>query len=966
MAQSIDLKVNAGGAAAALAGVEQAADKAEQALSGVAEAVVSVNDLAGNATGGLEGLATLLNDFLQRRAAASGQTPKLFDAGADIEALKAIRAEFAGLVKDTKNLPNGLGSRMTLTGQAGVQTPERVRFEKFDANAANQQRARDAMVLNLLRRVMQNKPLDLGLTEAALNGRQSLPVVPGAPGASDVPAPRKPDDDSRGMLRAGRQLLGNATAGSGVAGQAVNAAVTGGTHGALGALPGGMLGGAAIGIAGFALLKGAEAISEAVHRSKSEAGEVDRFKRSIGDVAVRFDELRERLRGVGEGFSLTFEQSRRLALEFAKIAQVRDGADPRGALGQAREGIALSQAVGIDESDGVRLIAGLRHDKNLGETQQQARLFGIQVAEALKRSGSTLNAPELMQALASYSHETTSRSLGATNVQGYSALLSAMAGSGVPGLDVHGAASLIGKADAAYTGGGRMGEASQTLQYLALGGDRLGPLLTYARQEAGLFGSEKSTFGGPHNPLAQYLHDSGGRDLSGLNGTATGLQSVMGMFDANIQDPEMRLLALRNHFGLGVNQAAALYNLRSEGKLDATTGLVDQYNAQRPAGQRIDLSRVSGTGYTALAELAVNRRDLPGLEAFRDNLAGRKDLDDTQRQQLVGLRGEKNEDKLRAGLVQIAATLEREKNSGQEIQDSSARTANATQRLADQLVPATLASRNFLAALVEKLAPDTDAGRDLARTKKLEQIAQQQGDADAGRPLAPAAAARATRQPGLGLKSQFLPAISTAEAEYQLPPGSLAALIDQESHFNPEAMGQEMGKDGKLYQSSAYGLTQITQGTWAGLAPRFLKRYGRDPDKTSPRDQMTMGAMYLRDGLDAEGGDLRKANAYYHGGPGWRTGKTTEADLRHADRVMDRLGRVPTPIPAGNPQVAAEARAQAERQRMQVEFGQINFRADLTVNGAGPGQSPSVVVTGKVGKPVAAGAAGVTGATGSW
>lgn len=960
MAQSIDLKVNTGAAAGAFADIEKAADKAEHALSGVAQAVAGVNDLAGSATGGLEELAALLNDFMQRRAAASGQTPKLFDASADIEALKAIRSEFAGLVKDTKNLPNGLGSKMTLTGQAGVQTPERLKFEKFDADTQNQQRARDAMILNLLRRVMQTRPLDLGLTEAALNGRQNLPDVPGA---VPVPAKPKPEDDSRGMLRAGRQLLGNAAAGAGVAGQAVNAAVTGGTQGALGALPGGLLGGAAIGIAGFALLKGALAISEAMDRAKAEAGEVDRFKRAIGDVTMNFDELRERLRGVGEGFSLTFEQSRRLALEFARIAQVRDDADPRAVLGQAREGIALSQAVGADESDGVRLMAGLRHDKNLGETQQEARLFGIQVVEALKRSGASLNAPELMQALAAYSHENTSRSLGATNVQGYSALLSAMAGSGIPGLDVHGAASLIGRADAAFTGGGRMGEASQTLQYLALGGDRLGPLLTYARQEAGLFGTEQTTFGGPKNPLAQYLRSTGGRDLSGLTGTTTSLQSVMGLFDANIQDPEMRLLALRNHFGLGVNQAAALYNLRGEGQLDATTGLVDQYNAQRPAAQRIDLSRVSSAGYTALAELAVNRRDLPGLEAFRDNLAGRKDLDDPQRRQLAGLRGEKDEDKLRAGLIQIAATLEREKNQGQEIQDSSARTANATQRLADQLVPATIASRNFLAALVEKLAPDTEAGRELARTQKLEQIARQQDDADAGRPLAPDAAARVARKPGIGLKAQFLPAISTVEAEYKLPSGSLAALIDQESGFNPEAMGQEVGQDGKPYRSSAYGLTQITKGTWAGLAPRFRKQYGRDPDKTSPRDQMTLGAMYLRDGLDAEGGDLRKANAYYHGGPAWRTGKTTEADLQHADRVMARLGRAPTPLPPGNPQATAEARAQAERQRMQVEFGQINFRADLTVNGTGLGQPAPVVVTGKVGKPMAVGATGVTG---SW
>ena len=125
---------------------------------------------------------------------------------------------------------------------------------------------------------------------------------------------------------------------------------------------------------------------------------------------------------------------------------------------------------------------------------------------------------------------------------------------------------------------------------------------------------------------------------------------------------------------------------------------------------------------------------------------------------------------------------------------------------------------------------------------------------------APAATTATTAAPSAGLMSATgaseLPAdvpygaqITAAAQKYNLDPALLAGLVKQESGFNPNA-GSPAG---------ARGLTQLMPATAAGLGVT---------DVTDPAQALDGGAKYLKQQLDAFGGDVTKALAAYNAGPG--------------------------------------------------------------------------------------------------
>ena len=91
--------------------------------------------------------------------------------------------------------------------------------------------------------------------------------------------------------------------------------------------------------------------------------------------------------------------------------------------------------------------------------------------------------------------------------------------------------------------------------------------------------------------------------------------------------------------------------------------------------------------------------------------------------------------------------------------------------------------------------------------------------------------------------------ITAAAQANGLDPALLAGLIKQESGFNPTA-GSPAG---------ARGLTQLMPGTAAGLGVTNV---------LDPVQSINGGAKYLKQQLDAFGGDVAKALAAYNAGPG--------------------------------------------------------------------------------------------------
>jgi soluble lytic murein transglycosylase-like protein len=111
------------------------------------------------------------------------------------------------------------------------------------------------------------------------------------------------------------------------------------------------------------------------------------------------------------------------------------------------------------------------------------------------------------------------------------------------------------------------------------------------------------------------------------------------------------------------------------------------------------------------------------------------------------------------------------------------------------------------------------------------------------------AAAMTTPAGASGGDGAFKAEIDAAAQKYGIDPALLRGLIRQESNFDPNA-GSPAG---------AQGLTQLMPGTAAALGVT---------DTHDPAQSIDGGAKYLRQQLDAFGGDVTKALAAYNAGPG--------------------------------------------------------------------------------------------------
>ena len=144
-----------------------------------------------------------------------------------------------------------------------------------------------------------------------------------------------------------------------------------------------------------------------------------------------------------------------------------------------------------------------------------------------------------------------------------------------------------------------------------------------------------------------------------------------------------------------------------------------------------------------------------------------------------------------------------------------------------------------------------------SNTSFSSQLATAQGgtfaSAAAGTPATTASAATlaaaATGTSELPKGTPYAAEITAAAKANGLDPALLAGLVKQESGFKPDA-GSHAG---------ARGLTQLMPATAAGLGVTNV---------LDPVQNLNGGAKYLKQQLDAFGGDVTKALAAYNAGPG--------------------------------------------------------------------------------------------------
>ena len=149
-------------------------------------------------------------------------------------------------------------------------------------------------------------------------------------------------------------------------------------------------------------------------------------------------------------------------------------------------------------------------------------------------------------------------------------------------------------------------------------------------------------------------------------------------------------------------------------------------------------------------------------------------------------------------------------------------------------------------------APGGNGGQDFA--SQLTAATSAATPATAVAPAAQAATTMSLSGPAAGTSAlppgvPYGAEITAAARRHGLDPALLAGLVRQESNFDPTA-GSPAG---------ARGLTQLMPATAASLGVT---------DVTDPAQALEGGAKYLKQQLDAFGGDVTKALAAYNAGPG--------------------------------------------------------------------------------------------------
>jgi hypothetical protein len=889
MAEAINLKVNNGGA--------------EAAIDAVADSLDVLGRSATDANDNLASLEKSLNAFLTTRGKAEGRTPRLFDLNADKTELEDLLKKWQEVINLQSNIRGplntagqGVGNRPATPGQiapmpgeAGEDVAKRIEYAITRLLRHH---------LNTNQNPANTATANTGLTYEQMTGRPA--AAPDAP----VAQTRRPAQNDSHFGQVAQQAI-NGLHSVGPAGGMAASAINGATNardsglGAMGIIKGG--GVAALAYGAFQAVSSAGgAAMDKLDAGKTENIELDKFKRALGSTSDGFDDLKNKSRAVGEQFLLTYEQSRKLGMDFAM--QARSNANGAGL---TSVGVDLAQSVGIDEEQGASYLATMRRSGTLGEKTTDAKLMAVQFAEALKRTGSTLNAGDLMQALGGFSSGTAQRSLGVANVDGFAGLLSAMVGSNTPGLhgNVGNSANLLNRADAAFQGGGGMGEASNTLQFMAMEGDKIGLLGIKMRQAAGMFATGKDVFGNKDGQVNKFL---GNDNMTRFGGSKSGLEQTLDMFDRQGVSKDAQLLSASNHFKMNPEEMATLFNLRKEGKLGGLGAMMSQYKGT------VDPTKLSSSGLMAMADIQQAGLDSGRLGGVRDQMATREGLTKEQKSELDKAKNISDPVQLQAALVKVANTFEREKTAGEQAQKSTAEIAQSTARLVDGLIQPIQKSKDYLADLVRFLAPKSDSAKVLeeearqgenfkltpkiselspekikdangefdrrarasqrypdkdARQHQLaqierdrsemlgknavhptaqdlagpgknttnidvanpEKVAEQDAKIDARRQEYEKknARKRLSEEEISANKAKYSPLLSRADKEHGLPAGAMQALVQTENaEFDPSIKGgRERDKNGVMYGSSASGLTQILDGTWKGLVPAFKQKY---------------------------------------------------------------------------------------------------------------------------------------------
>lgn len=800
---------------------------------------------------------------------------------ASVDDMKMIVAQFENL----KKISAGLNQRLKTTGQGSAGLFD-VDFHKLYED----KRVGDRKALDVLQYVTSGTSIGPKMPKAGAEPppRQPLNQPPGSPGTS-------------GWGGVGMSVFNAAAGAAGGGGRVVGNAVNAGMSGGMRAGMFGLVGGALAYGAGKLIGSAREKLGDA----EQEYIRYDTLKRTLGDVNVGFNALKESLRMASGNIEVTFEEGQKLATEFAKISGLsRTQYDTLSQEVNVSGG--FGRSFGMDPGASNQFFAQMRQ---FGATDNTAdtRRMALMIGEGIARSGAFSKADELMQAIAGYTAQQTRQGLTAANVSGYTGMLASMVGSGIPGLDPQGAASLLARVNSSIASGGGAGEAGQNFLYMTLG-NRLGlnPIQSKLLQEQGAFGSGASAFGGD---LYKRFAGRYGLGTPGASGSeSTNLQMIMSQMQRSYSSqPFLMLDAMSNMFGTNMSQSMALATIDPAqlGGMSSRLGRLGK-----------NINNISATGISTLAQIETG--DSATLSSIIGSLRGRTDnpLSTEERDRLnaavTGANQTGDDTRLRDVLAELASTREQEKTEGSETRRTIVGVQNEVQKLASAMIPAMNAMRDgilYLAGDGKMSQAEISQAIQAAEYKHKESSLRTNFEAEAttamdavhdasrnviaarsARPRDPAAikaaeeafaAAKAKRDAIVSrfdadmavLNGQSTPGAAPAPAAGEptlnltsATPGTTSAPADRlfAALIQQESGGRHYARDGSILTSpaGARGIGQIMPGT--GRRPGF----GIAPLKDdSEAENLRLSREYWN-AMVRKYGDTRKALGAYNYGPG--------------------------------------------------------------------------------------------------
>jgi Transglycosylase SLT domain len=668
-------------------------------MSGV-KIVISADLQTGDVQAAVQKLVEQLNKTGQAVAAANKVKFEPVTK-ATIEDLKRVEIGFESLRK----VSGELNRRMKATGQQGAGFFD-VDWAKLHPDAAVRARQQ--------RRAFEYVT---GLGFGDLPAPAAPPSRPQAPSPQHRPPtpPRQPPaPPGVGTLAAGvlRQGLGGGLRAMGAAGGAIEGGISAGMSGGMGvglAAMGGQL--LALGIG-----KAVGAIAQKVGQAEQESIGYDALKRQLGDVGVGFEGLRQSLRTASNQIGVTFEESQRLAGEFAGLSGLS-----RNALALARE---VSVAGGFGRSFGIApelavSAFGQMRGVGLTSTTDDSRRFALMIGEAVARSGVFSKADEILQAVTGYGLSQTRASLTAANLPGYAGMLAGMTSSGIPGMDVAGASNILARMNSAIAGGGAAGDAGQQFLYAALGRHLgLDPIQTRVLEEGGIFGTGSQAFG-TGSIYRRFAGRYGLARPGAANSSTTNLELIRRSVEQQYgSNPELMADAFANLTGLNISQSMAMLGMQPA-----------QMGGLQKALQsaHVDISKISPTAFSALANIETGSRSR--LMKQVASLRAR-----TGSQALTGAEGAEldaaatpgsDTEQLRDVLLRLSASRDQEKTEGEKTRDSILNLDKTVQTAASALISPINTMRD---ALVHMAGGSTRSLREAFLTGERKDVSDQADD----------------------------------------------------------------------------------------------------------------------------------------------------------------------------------------------------------------------------------------------